>query len=317
MIDKAVPPVSVVIPTFNRRDLLLAAVRSVLSQRGVPVEVIVADDASDDGTAGAIRSLGDPRVRLVRADSRGGVSVTRNRGIAQANGEWLAFLDDDDLWAPDKLLSMIHPAAAGGHAWAISGAVAVDLDLRIVSGGFPPSQSDVREDLLLRNMIPAGASNVIVTRRALDTLGGFDPGLRHLSDWDLWIRLNDIGPPLVVQQPLVAYRVHPGNASADTEEVLAELDVLEERYAAQRSGVKLDKAYVHRWIAWNCLRTGRRVDAAREYLLAAREGDLLSIFRAMAGVVYPGIVWKAIGRRPSPPGWIESAEAWLAPMRGS
>lgn len=317
MNDETLPLVSVVIPTYNRRDLLVAAVRSVLDQRRIRLEVIVADDASTDGTRSAMEGLGDPRVRVVQNESRRGVSLTRNEGIARARGDWVALLDDDDLWAPEKLCSLVEAAVTSGRTWAISGAVAVDDQLRILSGGPPPSIDTIRDDLLRRNVIPAGASNVVVTRALLEQLCGFDPELRHLSDWDLWIRLNEMGPPCIVERPLVAYRVHSGNASADTAQIAVELDIIDDRYADRRSGTKLDRAYVHRWIAWNCLRTGRRADAAREYVLAARDGDPFSLLRAAAGLVYPNIVWRAIGRGPSRPGWNEAAEEWLAPMRGS
>ena len=83
---------------------------SALRQRGVDVEVIVVDDASTDDTAHVVSRLGDRRVRLLRQASNGGVSATRNRGIEEAGGEWISFLDDDDLWAPEKLVLQLKAA---------------------------------------------------------------------------------------------------------------------------------------------------------------------------------------------------------------
>ena len=104
------PEVSVVIPTRDRSRLLGLTLHSVLWQRGVVVVVVVVDDGSTDDTAQTVAGLADPRVRLVRHDTAQGVSAARNRGITEAHGRWVAFLDDDDLWAPDKLACQLQAA---------------------------------------------------------------------------------------------------------------------------------------------------------------------------------------------------------------
>ena len=98
------PEISVVIPTRNRRRLFALALASVLDQRGVRLEVIVVDEASTDDTAAMVHAIADPRVHVVRHDVPLGMTAARNRGIAAATGEWIAFLDDDDIWVPDKLV---------------------------------------------------------------------------------------------------------------------------------------------------------------------------------------------------------------------
>ncbi len=102
--------VSVVIPTRNRSTLLAMALRSVFHQQDVELEVIVVDEASTDDTSTMLATIGDARVRVIRNDAPHGVSAARNSGAAEARGEWLAFLDDDDLWAPTKLARQIHAA---------------------------------------------------------------------------------------------------------------------------------------------------------------------------------------------------------------
>src|ERR687898_2985729 len=97
----AVADVSVVVPTHDRPRLLMQTLGSILRQQAVDFEVIVVDDGSRDGTAEVVSWLGDARVRLLRHDRSKGVSAARNTGIAAAHGEWLAFCDDDDLWAPN------------------------------------------------------------------------------------------------------------------------------------------------------------------------------------------------------------------------
>ena len=118
--------VSVIIPTRNRSKLLELSLRSVLWQRSVDFETIVVDDGSTDDTPRMLRSLGD-RIRVFRHERSQGVSAARNRGIAEARGEWVAFLDDDDLWAPDKLELQLQALRRDDRRWAYAGAVEITV----------------------------------------------------------------------------------------------------------------------------------------------------------------------------------------------
>ena len=109
--------VSVIIATRNRSTLLAETLRSVLGQRGVDFEVIVVDEASTDDTAALLAALDDPRVRVIRHGEALGLSAARNHGAAEANGDWLAFIDDDDLWAPDKLARQLRAAEDARRDW--------------------------------------------------------------------------------------------------------------------------------------------------------------------------------------------------------
>ena len=307
----APPTVTVVIPTHDRRALLTQTLRTVLAQRGVAVHVVVVDDGSSDDTAAAVRGLADPRVVLVRNATARGVSAARNQGIAAATGDWVAFLDDDDLWAPAKLASQVSAARRDGRAWACAGSVTVTSDLRIVGGGPPPSGEAIAAQLPFRNTVPAGASNVLVRADALASAGPFDTRLRHISDWDLWIRLGQHGAPAVVREPLVAYRLHDGNASADTATLRAELELMGGRYGEMRRGAPIDHAYAYRWAAWNLLRAGRRRDALAAYVSAVRAGDTRSLARAVVAAVHPGIARQTLRRHLQDPAWLSRAAAWL------
>src|SRR5918993_3753166 len=134
--------ISVVVPTRNRSDLLAVTLRSVLRQRDVDLEVIVVDEASTDDTARMLAAVGDPRVRSIRHQTPQGVSTARNHGAAEARGEWVAFTDDDDLWAPDKLARQLHAAQVAGRDWAYTGSVNIADDFRIIYGSppLPPEQ---------------------------------------------------------------------------------------------------------------------------------------------------------------------------------
>ncbi|GJG86373.1 hypothetical protein tb265_15540 [Gemmatimonadetes bacterium T265] len=310
MQEPSTPSVSVVVPTCDRGALLARTVRSVLAQRGVALEVIVVDDGSADDTAATLAGFDDRRLTLLRHPRRQGVSVARNTGIAAASGGWVAFLDDDDLWAPDKLAGQVEAAERLGRAWACSGSVSFTETprggLRIVAGTPPPPAERIVERLPRRNAVPAGASNVLVRADALRTAGGFDPVLRHMADWDLWIRLARLGPPAVVPEPAVAYRLHTGNASRDSDVVDHEITYIEARL-----GAGVDRAFAHRWAAWNLLRAGRRLAAMSAYARALASGDLVSVGRAAVALVHPGIVHRTLTRHGADAAWIARAEAWL------
>ncbi len=116
--DSKAVDVSVVIPTRNRSALLTRTLRSALRQERVAIEVIVVDEASIDETPAVLAAVGDPRLKVLRHETPRGLSSARNHGAEQACGEWLAFLDDDDLWAPSKLWRQVTVATETGREWA-------------------------------------------------------------------------------------------------------------------------------------------------------------------------------------------------------
>jgi glycosyltransferase involved in cell wall biosynthesis len=309
--------VSVVIPTRDRSRLLALTLHSVCWQRGVDLEVVVVDDGSTDDTAETVAAFADPRIRLVRQPVAQGVSAARNRGIAEAQGRWVAFLDDDDLWAPDKLVRQLEAARGTGRAWVYTGAVNVDQHLQVLEGGPPPPPDRVVELLGSYNPVPAGASNVIVHADTLTRAGAFDRGLRRTEDWDLWIRLARLGPPAWVCHPLTAYRMHPAsNAFADAGRMLTEGAMLADRYR-----IPVDRAAQYRRAAWTCLRAGRRPQALGYYLGAVRVGDVRSAARAVAALLHPAPKGSYL-RRPlrrrdvGSMRWTAEAQAWLDQLGG-
>lgn len=298
--------VSVVIPTHDRRERLRRAVRSVLAQRGVDLQVIVVDDGSTDGTEAMIEGIVDPRIRLVRHEVAVGESGARNRGIAEAEGDWVAFLDDDDLWAPDKLERQLEALGATGRAWAYGGEVVVDEELRVLAGSPPPDPVVVVAQLRRYNAVPGSASSVLVASALLARVGSFDVELRRTPDWDMWLRLAGEGLPASVDRPIVAISVHAGNVSRDMGTLFAELEEV-----AARHGIDVDRARHHRWAAWTSLVAGERVGAFRRYVAAAAAGDPTSLARAFA-VLVPVPGWPARRRQRSDHDpWRDEAEAWL------
>jgi glycosyltransferase involved in cell wall biosynthesis len=308
------PDISAVIPTHDRADLLATTLRTVLWQRDTSLEAIVVDDGSSDDVAAAVAVLRDPRVRLIRHEVPQGVSTTRNRGAAEARAPWLAFCDDDDLWAPTKLARQLEAAHAAGRTWAYGGAVHVSLDLRVLSAKRPPSPERLTTALPAWNLVPGGSSNVIVRADAFRAAGGWDPSLVNLADWDLWARLAREGPPACVAAPVVGYRIHPGNASADTGLILREARVLDGRY-----GAKLDYGELHHYLAWVYLRAGRRRPAVGHLVRAAARGQARSVARAVTSLASRRLARGLPILRPRQDAadlaWIGEADTWVARLR--
>jgi glycosyltransferase involved in cell wall biosynthesis len=255
--------ITVVIPTRNRRDLLSLTLKSILGQRDVDMRVVVVDDASDGGALPKWVQT-DRNVELVRQPARAGPNAARNRGIAEAISEWIAFCDDDDLWAPDKLSRQLAAARDARSHWVYTGSVYVNAQLQ-VRGGSPPLPVEAMMAALPRfNALPAAASNVLVRADVLKSIGGFDLGLPHLADWELWLRLAGAGPPACVSAPLVAYRLHGTNFSFNTADMLAELETLE-----RRNGLTADRSRFHRHLARMSLEASRRREALSHFARAA------------------------------------------------
>ncbi|HEX6207109.1 MAG TPA: glycosyltransferase, partial [Actinomycetota bacterium] len=243
-----------------------------------------------------------------------GVSTARNRGASEARGDWLAFCDDDDLWAPDKLARQLAAARDGDRPWAYGGAVHVSLDLRVLSVKLPPPPSELVAALPGWSVMPGGSSNAIVRRDAFDEVGGWDDSLVNLADWDLWARLARRAPPASSRRPLVGYRIHPGNASADTGLILREARALEKRY-----GAPVDRGKLHHYLAWVYLRSGRRRPAVGHLARAATSGELTGVAGTVAALARRRVAgWiPALEPRESreASAWRLEAEAWISRLR--
>jgi glycosyltransferase involved in cell wall biosynthesis len=197
--------VSVIIPTYNRAELVTEAVASVLAQTCRDFELLVVDDGSTDGTAQALAAFGE-QVQLLRHSRRRGVSAARNSGIAHARGEWLAFLDSDDLWLPEKLARQLayltaHPELKLGQTdeiWVRRGVRVNQPETHRKVGGriFPQS--------LKRCLISPSA--VLLHRRLIEEHGDFDEDLPAAEDYDLWLRLSWRYPVGLLPEPLVIKR---------------------------------------------------------------------------------------------------------------
>ena len=138
----------------------------------------------------------------------------RNAGIERARSPWVAFVDDDDLWAPGKLAAQLDALAADGEArWACVGCVVVGTDLELRRASRPPREREPADHLLSYNHVPGGGSGVLADRALVEEVGGFSTDLSTLADWDLWIRLALESPLATVDRPLLAYLEHGAGMS--------------------------------------------------------------------------------------------------------
>ena len=262
--------ITVVIPTHNRQALLLRAVDSVLRQRDVIVDVVVVDDGSLDGSSDAIRRLPVPNVRVIRHDRSRGVAAARNAGLAAAKAPWVAFVDDDDFWAPDKLASQL--SALGAHysaRWSCVGALHVDSDLQVGLFASPPPSGDVSASMLLGNAIPGGGSGLLVETNLAVRVGGFDESMSILADWDFNLRLSLASEVAAVDRPLLAYYVHSDSMYHNPAGVMRELEYLETKHRDLPGGRRL-----------SIDRGGWTIDLA---LMAHRLGDVRTARRLLVG----------------------------------
>lgn len=197
------PHVSVIIPTYNRRDLVREAIASVLAQTYRDFELVVVDDGSNDGTAEAVREIAG--VRYFYQPNRG-VSAARNRGVALSNGELLAFLDSDDIWQSRKLESQV--AFFGAHPQA---QICQTEEIWLRHGVRVNPHNKHRKfggDIFARSLelCLVSPSAVMLRRELFERVGGFDEGLPACEDYDLWLRIAATVPVHLIATPFVIRR---------------------------------------------------------------------------------------------------------------
>ena len=269
------PRVSVVLPTFDRAQVLPTALGSVLDQAFTDLELIVVDDGSTDGTRDVVRALGDERVRII-STPRHGAAAARNAGIAAAAGDLIAFQDSDDRWLPGKLAAQVNALdGADEHTAVVYG---VMEGWRHGQHRFVPSRSEPMLSGDLRAVLPRynliGTPSAIVRAAALRSVGGFDPTLRRFQDWDLWLRLAVDHRFLFVDQVVVEFQDTVGSITADRRAYFESLERLldEHEVLFQRAPEALVQYRLQ--LAAHALRGRHLVRAVGQGLRAAQAGPI-------------------------------------------
>lgn len=212
--------VSVIIPVFNGENDLPGAIESVLGQRDCEVEVVVMNDGSTDRTAEIMAGYGD-RIRSVHQQNLGatGISRTRNNAVNASTGEWIAFLDHDDLWEPDKLRSQLDLAQKQSADIVYTNAANFGDSGRVADLRSDPDammEGDLFEPLLMDNFIVM--SSVLMRRSLFDKVGGFTESQTLVEDWDLWLKAAVAGAGFAaVREPVTLYRWRAGSLSKNHE----------------------------------------------------------------------------------------------------
>lgn len=211
------PLISVIIPAYNAERTILETIESVQQQTFSDFELIVINDGSTDRTLERLDTVEDPRLQIF-SYSNGGLPVARNRGISHATGEFIAFLDADDLWTPDKLELQLaalqhRPEAGVAYSWTYF----MDDQGKSFHVGEPIFfEGNVYAKLLVSNFIASG-SNPLIRRQAIESVGEFDSTLRAAEDWDYWLRLAPRWPFVIVPKPQIFYRLSSGAMSSKVE----------------------------------------------------------------------------------------------------
>lgn len=268
--------ISVVIPAYNAAHFLPRCLESVFSQTLQPAEVIVVDDGSKDDTAAVATKLG---ARVV-SRANGGLSAARNTGIQSSSSDWVALLDADDRWLPEKLRSQAEIVK--------DDTVLIYTGIRIFGDDgvreICPAADPVEARRVLRYRNPITPSSVMARREALQRNGGFREDIRACEDWDMWVRLARLGNFAAVPDALTEYYVYPSSMSTDPKRML---DAMEQILPATLVG---DIEGPARW-AWT-----HRIRAVQLYSAAliardnGRKGELAYMLRSIAA--WPSPLWE-------------------------
>ena len=309
------PTVSVVIPCYNYGRFLRDAVASIQSQTFTDHEIIVVDDGSTDDTEIQAREMG-ATVRYLRQPNQG-PSAARNTGIAAARGRYIAFLDADDTWQPEKLARQV--PILEGHP----DVVLVYTDSTYFDGATGRDVGRHRERFahphgrVLGRLLEAGnfihSPTPLVRRTTLEDVGGFDPTLRSSEDWDLWVRIAARGEIAYIDEPLARYRLHGAQASRNVDALRdGQLRVLNKALGTPNiaaTGVDMRRALRNVWVdcglchlslgnysetrrnLWRAARTDPRVLAdpglTARLVFALGGGVLFGMARALRRAVMP------------------------------
>lgn len=305
------PGVSIILPTWNRLPLLRKAIASVLAQTHRDFELVVVDDGSTDGTHDCVETIADSRVRLIRLDHRGDLTSARSAGLRHARGEWVAFLDSDDLWLPEKLALQLHRLATHpGCRWSYTGYSIIDADEKPLPGRSKllhrPVSGHILESML-RFDVAASIVTILVQRSLIEEIGGFDDSIPIRSDFDFMLRLAARSEVCALPENLALVREHAGRTTA-------QLHPLDLYVDGERVFRKAAAAATDRRIRALCQRQ-RVVQLAEQARVQSREGSHRAAFSTLVRALHTGLfnqaLWRvAAGCAARAAGWKRKRAAW-------
>jgi glycosyltransferase involved in cell wall biosynthesis len=250
--------ISVIIPAYNAAKTIEETIQSVFAQTFQNFEIILVDDGSFDDTLRVLERFIDPRLHIF-SFANAGVSVSRNRGTKLACGEFIAFLDADDLWTPCKLALQLEALEANPRAsLAYSWVDCIDSEGNLTGGGARIQETEnLYRTLLLANILQT-ASNPLIRRSALAESLGFDETLSGGEEWELYLRISRHHSASVVSKVQIFYRQHPNSSSTNLTRMERDsLIVIQRAFTqapAQAKNLKaLSLANFYRYLTWKAL----------------------------------------------------------------
>ncbi|MDX1901540.1 MAG: glycosyltransferase family A protein [Gammaproteobacteria bacterium] len=269
------PTISAIITTFNRCHYLKKAIESVLSQTYQDFELLILDNSSTDQTETVVNQFNDQRIRYIKHPQLN-ISQTRNLGVKESRGEFIAFLDDDDMWLPNKLTDEyeLFNASSKQVALVYGGFVRIDSNDKPFYRHQPYLQGKVLKSLLLlEDDFTGSASNPMLRKSAVLVLGGFDEAVKTGEDWEFYLRLAEQYEVALIPQPVVNVRHHHGARLGDKlrDYIDLELQVMCRYSGLFNADKKLRSFYLQR-IGGKFVRLGL-IKEGRQYLLQSLKAN--------------------------------------------
>lgn len=281
--------ISVVIPTHNRADLLPRAIKSVQAQTWTDLEIVVVSDGSEDDTKSVVEALAkdDARIKFIEYFPAKGGNVARNTGIENASGEYVAFLDDDDEFMPDKLEKQLAVMESDPEIGLVYTSVRVIyVNEGVEYSSVPKREGDLSGAILLDNII-GSTSTVMARKELLLQAGEFDVQLRALQDFDLWIRMCQLCKVGFVAEEMIRYYNYTGTkqVSALTDKYIEAFAYINNKYKDKLDALpadqKKEKLYNEYMLLGNKAMRNGDGKLARKYIKKA-----LDIMKSKKAVAY-------------------------------
>jgi glycosyltransferase involved in cell wall biosynthesis len=215
------PTISIITPVYNAEKTIAQTIQSVLEQTYRDFEFLIINDGSTDRTLEIISTFQDPRIQVFSYPNSGH-SISRNRGLENASGHYVSFLDADDIWTPEKLETQLtalrtNPSAGFVYSWSNF----IDEEGAFLhKGSYFRADGQVYQQLLVRNFIENG-SNPMIRKEVFDQVGMFNPNLAAAPDWDMWLRIAKGHEFVCVPEVQILYRVSTQSVSANLQKLEA------------------------------------------------------------------------------------------------
>ncbi|HAQ61115.1 TPA: hypothetical protein DCR49_03820 [Candidatus Delongbacteria bacterium] len=292
---------SVIIPTYNRPKELLNCLKSLSKQSFLNFEVIIIDDHSETEVSKSFLSENYPfRIVISRNEVNCGAALSRNKGIKLCKYEWIAFLDDDDIWRSDKLEiinSAIEKNPDLDFIYHNSRIRMINEKTEYVTKREVPA--DFFKSMLVKNII-GGTSMIVIGKSLTEKLGFFDKDLNALEDYELWLRFSKIFKPKYIDQPLTIYNYETSvkSVSKNIESNVKALNLIRKKYATDykkltQKEIRENKEWEYSMLAHKCLLNYQRINAMKFYFRAFSVNKRIKfLFTSIISLIYPKLIFK-------------------------